>query len=145
VIATDYVRLVRFCTASLETPPPSPEAMIRRTDIPDYSDAGAYPERAALPQTVEHSMCVRPYLKTRCIGKRLPPVLIKASEACRCCQILVVAGNGANPQSVRLHPQCRFRRIGTWEAVGCKPGRWVDGAFQQRVQGRGDRAPSTSR
>ncbi|RMN78657.1 hypothetical protein ALQ56_200478 [Pseudomonas syringae pv. papulans] len=57
--------------------------------------------------------------------------------------MVAVIGNSENIASLRLHERLGFRRVGVFESVGFKHGRWVDTVLMQRMLGDGSgSAPS---
>lgn len=81
--------------------------------------------RSAYRFSVESTIYVAPDALGRGIGFRLYGALI---EALRTREVHCVLGGIAlpNPASVALHEKLGFRRVGRFEEVGWKLGRWVD-------------------
>ncbi|MEB0042437.1 N-acetyltransferase family protein, partial [Pseudomonas sp. MH10] len=50
-------------------------------------------------------------------------------------QMIAIIGNSENYASIRLHERLGFRRVGVFESVGFKHGRWVDTVLMQRALG----------
>lgn len=51
--------------------------------------------------------------------------------------MVAVIGNSENIASIRLHERLGFRKVGVFESVGFKHGRWLDTALMQRELGEG--------
>ncbi|NVL55773.1 GNAT family N-acetyltransferase, partial [Pseudomonas syringae pv. actinidiae] len=54
-------------------------------------------------------------------------------------------GNSENIASLRLHERLGFRRVGVFESVGYKHGRWVDTVLMQRALGDGSASAPADR
>jgi phosphinothricin acetyltransferase len=52
-------------------------------------------------------------------------------------QMVAVIGNSENIASIRLHERLGFRKVGVFESVGFKHGRWLDTVLMQRELGEG--------
>ncbi|KEZ65791.1 GCN5 family acetyltransferase, partial [Pseudomonas syringae pv. syringae FF5] len=71
------------------------------------------------------------------IGQALLSALVQHCEAGGWRQMIAVIGNSQNIASLRLHERLGFRRVGVFESVGFKHGRWVDTVLMQRMLGEG--------
>jgi phosphinothricin acetyltransferase len=103
-----------------------------------YAYAGPYRGRPAYRWTVEDSVYIAPQAFRRGIGGRLLAALIREAEAHNFRQMIAVIGDSANTPSIALHEAAGFRRVGTFQSVGFKFGRWLDSVLMQRALGRGD-------
>jgi phosphinothricin acetyltransferase len=157
-IAAIYGHHVRHGTASFETEPPDVAELRRRRAamieagfpylvveeagiVQGYAYAGPYRPRAAYRDTVENSVYLRPEAAGRGLGGLLLGALIEACGAMGLRQMVAVVGDSANQASIRLHERLGFRRVGVFQAVGYKHGRWLDTVLLQRSLGPGDGAP----
>jgi phosphinothricin acetyltransferase len=52
-------------------------------------------------------------------------------------QMVAIIGNSENLASIRLHERQGFRKVGVFESVGFKHGRWLDTVIMQRELGEG--------
>ena len=96
-----------------------------------WASSHRYNERAAYETTVESSVYCRVDAVGRGIGTRLYEALFESIGAEDVHQI--VAGVSLpNPASVALHERVGFRRVGVFEHVGRKFGRYWDVAWFQR-------------
>ena len=153
-----YADAVRYGTASFEIEPPGEAEMARRQQalsaknfpylvaefgavIAGYAYAGPYRERRAYNWCVEDTVYVAPEMHRRGIGRLLLTRLVAEAEALGFRQMLGVIGDSANTASVGVHIAAGFRRIGTFQSVGFKHGRWLDTVLMQRALGKSDSAP----
>lgn len=153
-----YAEQVLTGTASFELVPPEPEefarrrAAVRAAGLPwlvaeaegrllGYAYAGPYRPRPAYSFTVEDSVYVDPSARGRGVGRALLAATIEAATAAGCRQMVAVVGDSANQGSIRLHEALGFRRLGAFEAVGFKFGRWLDTVLLQRPLGEGAATP----
>ena len=93
--------------------------------IAGYAYASLWKARSAYRFAVESTI----YLAPECLGLRLGSSLYAALlEALADCDVHRVVGAIALPNaaSVALHERLGFRKIGIFEEVGWKLGRWVD-------------------
>lgn len=149
-----YAHHVIHGTASFELDPPPLAEMLRRradilaNDLPyvvaeragevvGYGYATLYRPRPAYRSTVEDSVYVREGLGGLGIGHRLLQVIIEQCEAGGRRQMIAIIGDRENAASIRLHQRMGFRRVGIFESVGFKHGRWLDTVLMQRELGEG--------
>jgi L-amino acid N-acyltransferase YncA len=97
-----------------------------------YAYAGRWKVRSAYRHTVESSIYLDPSYTGKGIGKQLYEALI---EELHTFEIHAVIGGAALPNeaSVRLHESMGFKKIGHFEEVGFKFGRWVDVGYWQLI------------
>lgn len=90
-----------------------------------YAYAGKWKARSAYRHTVESSIYLDPSYTGKGIGKQLYEALI---DALLTLDVHAVIGGAALPNeaSVRLHESLGFKKIGQFEEVGLKFGKWVD-------------------
>ena len=149
-----YTQAVQHGTASFEIEPLGEAEMARRLDaliagrfpylvavldgaVAGYAYAGPYRARSAYDFTVEDSVYIAPQAQRRGIGRALLDRVIVESEARGCRQMIAVIGDSAQAASIALHAAAGFRRVGTFDAVGFKFGRWLDSVLMQRKLGEG--------
>jgi len=149
-----YAHAVRHGTASFEIEPPDEAEMARRQDallaggypflvaalggeVVGYAYAGPYRARPAYRWTVEDSVYIAPQAQGQGIGRALLDLLIIEAEARGFRQMIAVIGDSTQTASIALHQAAGFRRVGTFEAVGFKLGRWLDSVLMQRPLGKG--------
>ncbi|MCJ2371217.1 GNAT family N-acetyltransferase [Pseudomonas sp. RGM 3321] len=155
-----YADHVLHGISSFELDPPSvAELLQRRTQVLDnglpylvaelagevvgYGYATPYRPRPAYRFTVEDSVYIRDGMGGRGIGLALLGELVQRCEQDGWRQMVAVIGNSENIASLRLHERLGFRRVGVFESVGFKHGRWVDTVLMQRMLGDGSgSAPS---
>ena len=150
-----YAHWVRHGLASFEEIPPDREEMERRRlavqelglpylvalegdTVLGFAYAGPYRPRSAYRFTVEDSVYVAPDAQGKGVGRRLLGEVIQRAEALGRRQMLAVIGDSGNAPSIGLHEAMGFRRIGIFQSVGFKFGRWVDTVMMQRPLGPGD-------
>lgn len=143
-VAAIYRPAIEVTLASFEEPPPDAEAMAARmratlelypwlvaTDggtVVGYAYAAPHAERAGYRWSVNVSAYVDAAFQGRGIGRRLYEELLPILRRQRF--VNAYAGIALpNPASVALHEAIGMRRIGTYERVGFKLGRWVDVAW----------------
>ena len=143
-VAAIYRPAIETTVASFEEVPPDEDGMAERirttlarypwlvaTDegrVVGYAYAGPHHERAGYRWSVNVSAYVDAAFHGRGIGRRLYAELLPILRR----QRLVNAYAGIalpNPASVALHEAIGMRRIGVYERVGFKHGRWVDVAW----------------
>jgi phosphinothricin acetyltransferase len=149
-----YARHVLTGIASFELEAPSLDEMCRRRadivarnmpykvaelagQVVGYGYVTLYRPRPGYRFTVEDSVYVSDGMGGQGIGQAL------LGELIGCCieggwrQMIAVIGNSENIASLRLHERLGFRRVGVFESVGFKHGRWVDTVLMQRALGEG--------
>ncbi|RMT53442.1 Phosphinothricin N-acetyltransferase [Pseudomonas coronafaciens pv. atropurpurea] len=153
-VQTIYADHVLHGISSFELEPPSlAELLQRRTqvlakglpylvaehagEVVGYGYVTPYRPRPAYRFTVEDSVYVRAGMGGLGIGHALLGELIKRCETGGWRQMIAVIGNSENIASLRLHERMDFRRVGVFESVGFKHGRWVDTVLMQRALGDG--------
>jgi phosphinothricin acetyltransferase len=143
-VAAIYRPAIETTLASFEEPAPDADAMEARmratlerypwlvaTDgetVVGYAYAAPHAERSGYRWSVNISAYVDRAFHGRGIGRRLYDELLPILRR----QRLVNAYAGIalpNPASVALHAAIGMRRIGIYERVGFKHGRWVDVAW----------------
>lgn len=153
-----YARQVRDGTGSFEITPPDRAAMERRrgeviaTGLPylvaeargevvGFAYAQPHKPRAAYLHTVESSVYVTESGRRSGVGRRLMEELIRRCERADKRQMVAVVGDSENAASIALHEAVGFRRVGRFENVGFKHGRWLDIVLMQRSLGAGASVP----
>ena len=143
-VAAIYRPAIEVTLASFEEPPPDAEAMAARmrvtlerypwlvaTDggtVVGYAYAAPHAERAGYRWSVNVSAYVDAAFHGRGIGRSLYDELLPILRRQRF--VNAYAGIALpNLASVALHEAIGMRRIGTYERVGFKLGRWVDVAW----------------
>ncbi|AVI84501.1 MULTISPECIES: GNAT family N-acetyltransferase [Pseudomonas syringae group] len=109
----------------------------RAKEVVGYGYVTPYRPRAAYRFTVEDSVYVRDGMGGLGIGQALLSELIKRCETGGWRQMIAVIGNSENIASLRLHERLGFGRVGVFESVEFKHGRWVDTVLMQRALGDG--------
>ena len=149
-----YAHHVIHGTASFELEPPSLEQMRqRRTDVcahglpylvaerdgevVGYGYATLYRPRPAYRFTVEDSVYVREDTSGLGTGQALLRRVIERCIEDGRRQMVAIIGNSENIASIRLHERLGFRKVGVFESVGFKHGRWLDTVIMQRELGEG--------
>ena len=157
-----YAHHVLNGTASFElTPPDLAEMRARRAALLEkglpwlvaekdgrvsgYCYAGLYRPRPAYGNTLEHSVYVHHAAARQGIGRQLMLALIERCEAGGWRQMVGVIGDSANEGSLGLHLALGFCRVGVFENVGYKFGRWLDTVLVQRTLGAGAGEPPAGR
>ena len=157
-----YAHAVLHGVASFEEVPPATAEMLARRDavlrlglpyltaeadgsVVGYSYASPYRTRPAYRHTLESSVYVAEAEQGRGIGRELLTELIARCEAGPWRQMIAIVGDSGNAGSIALHERLGFRRVGTFEAVGFKLGRWLDSVLLQRPLGPGDAEPPPDR
>ncbi len=92
---------------------------------------------------MEDSVYVTPDAQGRGVGRALLSRLIAACEALDFRLMIAVIGDAEHRGSVGLHAAMGFTRVGAFEPVGYKHGRWLATVLMQRVLGPGAGAPPT--
>lgn len=149
-----YAHHVLHGTASFELEPPTLEQMLQRRadihanglpyrvaehegEIVGYAYATLYRPRPAYRFTVEDSVYVREGMAGLGIGQRLLETVIQQCTDDGRRQMVAIIGNSENVASIRLHERLGFRKVGVFESVGFKHGRWLDTVIMQRELGEG--------
>jgi L-amino acid N-acyltransferase YncA len=150
-----YAQWVLHGLASFEeVPPEGAEMERRRLAIQDlglpylvaeengavlgFAYAGPYRPRSGYRFTVEDSVYVAPWAHGRGIGGHLLSEVIARAESAGQRQMLAIIGDSGNAASIGLHEALGFRRVGVFQSVGFKFGRWVDTVLMQRPLGPSD-------
>jgi len=153
-----YAHHVEGGIASFELEAPSLEELQRRRadvlakglpyvvaelagEVVGYGYATLYRPRPAYRFTVEDSVYVRDGMAGLGIGQTLLGEIIERCTQGQWRQMIAIIGNSENIASIRLHERLGFRRVGVFEAVGFKHGRWVDTVLMQRALGDGESCP----
>jgi phosphinothricin acetyltransferase len=149
-----YAHHVLTGLASFELQAPGLEEMLRRRAdivsrklpyrvaelagrIVGYGYATLYRPRPAYRFTVENSVYVMEGMGGQGIGQALLTQVIDQCVQGGWRQMVAVIGNSENAASISLHERLGFRRVGVFEAVGFKHGRWLDTVLMQRALGDG--------
>lgn len=149
-----YADHVLHGISSFELEPPCVDELLRRRasvldnglpylvaerdgEVVGYGYVTPYRPRPGYRFTVEDSVYVREGLGGLGIGQALLGQLVQRCEEGGWRQMVAVIGNSENTASLRLHERHGFRRVGIFESVGFKHGRWVDTVLMQRVLGDG--------
>lgn len=149
-----YAHHVIHGSASFELQPPTLEQMCqRRADVVahglpylvaerdgqllGYGYATLYRPRPAYRFTVEDSVYVREGMSGLGVGQALLSEVIRRCTLDGRRQMVAIIGNSENAASVRLHERLGFRKVGVFESVGFKHGRWLDTVIMQRELGEG--------
>ncbi|ORC61265.1 GNAT family N-acetyltransferase [Pseudomonas floridensis] len=149
-----YAEHVLHGISSFELEPPSLEELLRRRalvlknglpyrvaersgEVLGYGYVTPYRPRPGYRFTVEDSVYVRDGLGGMGIGRALLGDLVAHCEQGGWRQMIAVIGNSENAASLRLHERQGFHRVGVFESVGFKHGRWVDTVLMQRALGDG--------
>ena len=147
-----YAHHVIHGTASFELEPPTLDQMLQRRadiranglpyvvaeangEIVGYAYATLYRPRPAYRFTVEDSVYVRDGMAGLGIGQQLLETVIQRCTDDGRRQMVAIIGNSENLASVRLHERLGFRKVGVFESVGFKHGRWLDTVIMQRELG----------
>ena len=149
-----YAHHVIHGTASFELEPPTLEQMRQRRadvsahelpylvaerdgEVVGYGYATLYRPRPAYRFTVEDSVYVREGMAGLGIGQALLSAVIQRCTGGGRRQMVAIIGNSENVASIRLHERQGFRKVGVFESVGFKHGRWLDTVIMQRELGEG--------
>lgn len=149
-----YAQHVIHGTASFETEPPTLAHMLQRRadvcvnglpylvaerdgEVVGYGYATLYRPRPAYRFTVEDSVYVREGMAGLGIGQALLGLIIQRCVENGRRQMVAIIGNSENIASIRLHQRHGFRKVGVFESVGFKHGRWLDTVIMQRELGDG--------
>jgi phosphinothricin acetyltransferase len=109
----------------------------QRGEVVGYGYVTPYRPRPGYRFTVEDSVYVREGMGGMGIGREILAALVAHCERGGWRQMIAVIGNSENLASLRLHEGQGFRRVGVFESVGFKHGRWVDTVLMQRALGDG--------
>jgi len=151
-----YAHHVLTGIASFELEPPSLDEMLRRRadvlsrklpylvaelegKVVGYGYATLYRPRPGYRFTAEDSVYMADGMSGKGIGQALLSAVIEHCVQGGWRQMVAVIGNSENLGSLRLHEKLGFRRVGVFESVGFKHGRWVDSVLMQRELGDGSR------
>jgi len=149
-----YSHHVLHGTASFELEAPTlPQMLQRRADVcahdlpylvaerdgevVGYGYATLYRPRPAYRFSVEDSVYVREGMAGLGIGHALLKLIIQRCIDSGRRQMVAVIGNSENIASIRLHERLGFRKVGVFQSVGFKHGRWLDTVLMQRELGEG--------
>ena len=149
-----YAEHVLHGISSFELEPPSVDELLRRRaqvlehglpyrvadrdgEVLGYGYVTPYRPRPAYRFTVEDSVYVRHGMGGVGIGRVLLGDLIWHCEQGGWRQMIAVIGNSENAASIALHESLGFHRVGVFESVGFKHGRWVDTVLMQCALGDG--------
>lgn len=149
-----YAHHVIHGTASFELNPPNLEQMRQRRadvfahglpflvaerdgELVGYGYATLYRPRPAYRYTVEDSVYVREDMYGLGVGQELLSRVIERCIESGRRQMVAIIGNSENLASIRLHERLGFRKVGVFESVGFKHGRWLDTVIMQRELGAG--------
>jgi len=149
-----YAHHVIHGTASFELNPPTLEQMRQRRadvcahglpflvaerdgELVGYGYATLYRPRPAYRFTVEDSVYVREDMSGMGVGQALLSGVIERCIDSGRRQMVAIIGNSENLASIRLHERQGFRKVGVFESVGFKHGRWLDTVIMQRELGEG--------
>lgn len=149
-----YAEHVLCGLSSFELEPPSLSELMRRRaevlakglpylvakragEIVGYGYVTPYRPRPGYRFTVENSVYVREGMGGQGVGQAILCELIARCEQGEWRQMVAVIGNSENIASLKLHERQGFRRVGVFESVGFKHGRWVDTVLMQRALGEG--------
>ncbi|MFJ4143869.1 GNAT family N-acetyltransferase [Pseudomonas sp. NPDC089734] len=149
-----YAEHVLGGISSFELEPPGLDEMLRRRvdvlarglpyrvaerqgEVVGYGYVTPYRPRPGYRFTVEDSVYVRNGMGGLGIGQALLGELIEHCVNGGWRQMIAIIGNSENIASLRLHERLGFRRVGVFESVGFKHGRWVDTVLMQRTLGDG--------
>lgn len=149
-----YARHVLEGISSFELDPPDLAELLRRRadvlakglpylvaehrgEVVGYGYVTPYRPRPGYRFTVEDSVYVREGMGGLGIGRQILGALVAYCERGGWRQMIAVIGNSENTASLRLHEVLGFRRVGVFESVGFKHGRWVDTVLMQRALGDG--------
>ncbi|KFE54198.1 GNAT family N-acetyltransferase [Pseudomonas syringae] len=152
-----YAQHVLTGIASFELEPPSLEEMLRRRaevlsrklpylvaeldgKVVGYGYATLYRPRPGYRFTAEDSVYMADGMSGKGIGQALLSAVIEHCAQGGWRQMVAVIGNSENLGSLRLHEKLGFHRVGVFESVGFKHGRWVDSVLMQRELGDGSRS-----
>lgn len=153
-----YARQVRDGTGSFEITPPDRAELARRRgdviakglpylvaesdgEVIGFAYAQPHKPRAAYVHTVESSVYVVETGRRSGVGRRLMETLIRRCGQAGKRQMVAVVGDSENAASIALHEAVGFHRVGRFESVGFKHGRWLDIVLMQRSLGDGAKSP----
>jgi phosphinothricin acetyltransferase len=109
----------------------------REGEVVGYGYATLYRPRPAYRFSVEDSVYVREGMAGLGIGHALLSRIIQRCTDGGRRQMVAVIGNSENMASIRLHERLGFRKVGVFQSVGFKHGRWLDTVLMQRELGEG--------
>jgi phosphinothricin acetyltransferase len=145
-IARIYNHYVAETVITFEERFVSPEAMATRVEecleryawmvcidadaVIGYAYASEWKSRTAFRHSAEVSIYLDPAQQGRGIGRKLMSALLEELRAKKL--HLLIAGIALpNDSSIALHEKFGFRKIGQFDEVGFKFGRWVDVGYWQ--------------
>lgn len=154
VVLAIYAHHVIHGSASFELEPPTLDQMRQRRadvcthglpylvaerdgEVVGYGYATLYRPRPAYRFTVEDSVYVRHDMSGLGVGQKLLSRVIERCVLGGRRQMVAIIGNSENLASIRLHERQGFRKVGVFESVGFKHGRWLDTVIMQRELGEG--------
>lgn len=155
-IAAIYAHEVATGIATFELDPPSEAEMRQRGQtliaagypyfvaeqdgqVLGYAYAGPFRTRPAYRATCENSVYIAPAAHRTGVGRALMQQLLATCTERGYRQM--IAGVSAGETSIKFHEALGFRKIGHFESVGFKFGRWIDVVFLQRALGAGAGSP----
>ncbi|OCX25508.1 GNAT family N-acetyltransferase [Pseudomonas graminis] len=109
----------------------------RNGEVVGYGYATLYRPRPAYSFTVEDSVYIRHDMSGLGVGQALLSRVIERCVEGGRRQMVAIIGNSENLASIRLHERQGFRKVGVFESVGFKHGRWLDTVIMQRELGEG--------
>lgn len=107
-------------------------------ELVGYGYATPYRPRPGYRFTCEDSVYLKDGMGGRGLGALLLAAVIEHCEKGGWRQMVAVVGDSANKASLKLHERHGFRRVGVFESVGFKHGRWLDTVLMQRSLGQGN-------
>lgn len=138
-VAAVYAPYVAETPISFELQPPSGEEMARRIElvlergpfvvaevdgvVRAYAYAGRFRERAAYDWTAETTVYVDRAMHRSGLGRATMEAVLRVLRL-QGYRAVIAGVTPPNPASVGLHLALGFERVGTFEGVGWKDGRW---------------------
>ncbi|MGH8224915.1 MAG: arsinothricin resistance N-acetyltransferase ArsN1 family B [Gammaproteobacteria bacterium] len=104
----------------------------RASEVVGYAYASKWKGRCAYRHSVESGLYLDPAVMRQGIGTRLYLALLAALRE-RGVHAVIAGVALPNSASVALHEKCGFVKIGHFEEVGFKFGRWVDVGYWQLI------------
>jgi len=153
-----YAQAVRTGTGTFDITPPDEAGMrarlgdVKARGLPwlvaerdgrvvGFCYAAPYKLREAYVFTVESSIYVDEDARRGGIGRALMAGLIEACTNAGLRQMVAVVGDSENTASIGLHQALGFKKVGCFENVGFKHGRWLDIVLMQCPLGLGGATP----
>ncbi|AJE97292.1 GNAT family N-acetyltransferase [Pandoraea apista] len=93
--------------------------------VAGYASFGDWRAFDGYRHTVEHSIYVDRHTRGGGAGETLMRALIDRARALGI-HVMIASIEAQNAPSIRLHEKLGFRRVGTFNEVGTKFGRWLD-------------------